>query len=174
MSFWDNQEGEDRCGHLRRRLQGAQHPLEAQSERTQNGLRAEVGRKRCGGHGAVVRFQQCLSFVAEMLERCRQAAQSARRIGVVEVLGERSGGWRCKREWPCAPMPSSYRRFLMTSARSRRSCGRGKGRAIVRIDRGSRRREAIGRSECATEDLGSATESRALSRSNRQRRFPCH
>jgi len=36
-------------------------------------------------------FNSALSFVAEMLERCRQAAQSARRIGVVEVLGEHAG-----------------------------------------------------------------------------------
>src|SRR5512136_2419986 len=36
-------------------------------------------------------FNSALSFVAEMLERVRQAAQSARRIGVVEVLGEHSG-----------------------------------------------------------------------------------
>src|SRR5512137_1802918 len=36
-------------------------------------------------------FNSALSFVAEMLERCRQAAQAARRIGVVEVLGEHSG-----------------------------------------------------------------------------------
>ena len=36
-------------------------------------------------------FNSALSFVAEMLERCRQAARSARRLGVVEVLGEHSG-----------------------------------------------------------------------------------
>jgi ATP-dependent phosphofructokinase / diphosphate-dependent phosphofructokinase len=36
-------------------------------------------------------FNSTLSFMAEMLERCRQAAQSARRIGVVEVLGENAG-----------------------------------------------------------------------------------
>jgi ATP-dependent phosphofructokinase / diphosphate-dependent phosphofructokinase len=36
-------------------------------------------------------FNTALSFVSEMLERCRQAAQSARRIGVVEVLGEHAG-----------------------------------------------------------------------------------
>src|SRR5512143_2645155 len=36
-------------------------------------------------------FNSALSFVAEMLERCRQAAQSAQRIGVVEVLGEHAG-----------------------------------------------------------------------------------
>jgi 6-phosphofructokinase len=36
-------------------------------------------------------FNSALSFTAEMLERCRQAAESARRIGVVEVLGERAG-----------------------------------------------------------------------------------
>lgn len=36
-------------------------------------------------------FNSTLSFVAEMLERCRQAAQAARRIGVIEVLGEHSG-----------------------------------------------------------------------------------
>src|SRR5512137_1326285 len=36
-------------------------------------------------------FNSALSFVSEMLERCRQAAQSARRIAVVEVLGDHSG-----------------------------------------------------------------------------------
>src|SRR5512136_3379365 len=36
-------------------------------------------------------FNSALSFVADMLERCRQAAQSARRIAVVEVLGEHAG-----------------------------------------------------------------------------------
>src|SRR5512137_2705813 len=36
-------------------------------------------------------FNSALSFVSEMLERCRQAAQSARQIAVVEVLGEHSG-----------------------------------------------------------------------------------
>src|SRR5512143_3512922 len=36
-------------------------------------------------------FNSALSFVSEMLERCRQAAQSARRVAVVEVLGEHSG-----------------------------------------------------------------------------------
>jgi 6-phosphofructokinase len=36
-------------------------------------------------------FNSALSFTADMLERCRQAAQSARRIAVVEVLGEHSG-----------------------------------------------------------------------------------
>jgi ATP-dependent phosphofructokinase / diphosphate-dependent phosphofructokinase len=36
-------------------------------------------------------FNSALSFVAEMLERARKAAMSARRIGVVEVLGEHAG-----------------------------------------------------------------------------------
>jgi ATP-dependent phosphofructokinase / diphosphate-dependent phosphofructokinase len=36
-------------------------------------------------------FNSTLSFVAEMLGRMRQAAQAARRIGVVEVLGEHAG-----------------------------------------------------------------------------------
>lgn len=36
-------------------------------------------------------YNSALSFVSEMLERCRQAARSARRIAVVEVLGEHSG-----------------------------------------------------------------------------------
>ncbi|PQP33829.1 6-phosphofructokinase, partial [Desulfobacteraceae bacterium SEEP-SAG9] len=36
-------------------------------------------------------FNSALSFTIEMLDRIRQAAQSARRIGVVEVLGEQSG-----------------------------------------------------------------------------------
>ncbi len=36
-------------------------------------------------------FNSTLSFVAEMLERVRQAAQAARWIGVVEVLGEHAG-----------------------------------------------------------------------------------
>jgi ATP-dependent phosphofructokinase / diphosphate-dependent phosphofructokinase len=36
-------------------------------------------------------FNTALSFTIEMLDRVRQAAQSARKIGVVEVLGERTG-----------------------------------------------------------------------------------
>ena len=36
-------------------------------------------------------FNSALSFTIEMLDRVRQAAQSARQIGVVEVLGEQSG-----------------------------------------------------------------------------------
>jgi len=36
-------------------------------------------------------FNSTLSFVAEMLERTRQAARSARQIAVVEVLGEHAG-----------------------------------------------------------------------------------
>jgi 6-phosphofructokinase 1 len=36
-------------------------------------------------------FNSALSFTIEMLDRVRQAAQSARRIGVVEVLGEQAG-----------------------------------------------------------------------------------
>jgi 6-phosphofructokinase 1 len=36
-------------------------------------------------------FNSALSFTIEMLDRVCQAAQSARRIGVVEVLGEQSG-----------------------------------------------------------------------------------
>ena len=36
-------------------------------------------------------FNSALSFTIEMLDRTHQAAQSARRIGVVEVLGEHSG-----------------------------------------------------------------------------------
>jgi 6-phosphofructokinase 1 len=36
-------------------------------------------------------FNSALSFATEMLERVRQAAESARKIGVVEVLGEHAG-----------------------------------------------------------------------------------
>ncbi|MCL4180823.1 MAG: 6-phosphofructokinase [Verrucomicrobia bacterium] len=36
-------------------------------------------------------FNSALSFAVEMLERVRQAAQSAQKIGVVEVLGEHAG-----------------------------------------------------------------------------------
>src|SRR5512143_3463072 len=36
-------------------------------------------------------FNSALSFTVDVLERVRQAAQSARRIGVVEVLGEHAG-----------------------------------------------------------------------------------
>jgi len=36
-------------------------------------------------------FNSTLSFVAEMLERTRQAAQSSQKIGVVEVLGKHAG-----------------------------------------------------------------------------------
>ena len=36
-------------------------------------------------------FNSALSFTIEMLDRTRQAARSARRVGVVEVLGEQAG-----------------------------------------------------------------------------------
>src|SRR5512135_349244 len=36
-------------------------------------------------------FNSALSFVVDMIERVKQAAQSARKIGVVEVLGEQAG-----------------------------------------------------------------------------------
>ncbi len=36
-------------------------------------------------------FNSALSFTIEMLDRARQAAQAARKIGVVEVLGEKAG-----------------------------------------------------------------------------------
>src|SRR5512137_742336 len=36
-------------------------------------------------------FNSALSFTADMLQRARQAAQSARKIAVVEVLGEHAG-----------------------------------------------------------------------------------
>jgi 6-phosphofructokinase 1 len=36
-------------------------------------------------------FNSALSFAVDMLERVRQAAQSAQKIGVVEVLGEHAG-----------------------------------------------------------------------------------
>jgi 6-phosphofructokinase 1 len=36
-------------------------------------------------------FNSALSFTIEMLDRVRQAAQSARKIGVVEVLGDKAG-----------------------------------------------------------------------------------
>lgn len=36
-------------------------------------------------------FNTALSFTIEMLDRCRQAAQSARKIAVVEVLGSQAG-----------------------------------------------------------------------------------
>ena len=36
-------------------------------------------------------FNSALSFTIEMLDKARQAAQSARKIGVVEVLGEQAG-----------------------------------------------------------------------------------
>ena len=36
-------------------------------------------------------FNSALSFTIDMLDRFRQAAQSARKIGVVEVLGEQAG-----------------------------------------------------------------------------------
>ena len=51
-------------------------------------------------------FNSALSFTIEMLDRTRQAAQSARRIGVVEVLGEQAAGWRCRRVSQLSPMPS--------------------------------------------------------------------
>ena len=48
-------------------------------------------------------FNSALSFTIEMLDRVRQAAQSARKVAVVEVLGERPGGSRCRPASLCAP-----------------------------------------------------------------------
>jgi ATP-dependent phosphofructokinase / diphosphate-dependent phosphofructokinase len=50
-------------------------------------------------------FNSALSFAVDMLERVRQAAQSAQKIGVVEVLGEHAG-WLfpangCQCQWHC-------------------------------------------------------------------------
>ena len=36
-------------------------------------------------------FNSALSFVTEMLQRCREAARSTHRIAVVEVTGEQTG-----------------------------------------------------------------------------------
>ena len=36
-------------------------------------------------------FNSALTFTVEMLDRVRQSAQSARKLGVVEVLGEQAG-----------------------------------------------------------------------------------
>lgn len=62
-------------------------------------------------------FNSALSFATEILERARQAAEAARKIGVVEVLGEHAGWLACKPAWPCVPMQFSSQRFPMTCAR---------------------------------------------------------
>ena len=41
-------------------------------------------------------FNTALSFTIDMLDRARQAAQSAKKIGVVEILGSNRVGWHCK------------------------------------------------------------------------------
>lgn len=49
-------------------------------------------------------FNSALSFATETLDRVRQAAESARKIAVVEVLREHAG-WHCRRASRCMPTP---------------------------------------------------------------------
>ena len=59
------------------------------------GLKTVCVPKSAENHVAATRFSfgfnSALSFAIEMLDRTRQAAQSARKIGVVEVPGEHAG-----------------------------------------------------------------------------------
>ena len=49
-------------------------------------------------------FNSALSFTIEMLDKARQAAQSARKIAVVEVLGEQAGWIALQAGIAAAPM----------------------------------------------------------------------
>ena len=80
----------DRSDELLRRIRGArgidgvisvvgprsaEHPVQAAPQGTEDGLRAEVGRKRHGGHAAVVRVQQRV----ELCDRDRSTAPAGSR-----------------------------------------------------------------------------------------------
>ncbi len=145
----DDQEGEDRCGHLRRRLPGAQHPLEAQPERAPDGLRAEVGRERCGRYGAVFRVQQHPELRGrDARTRVARRPSPPGGSGSSKSWASTRDGWRCRRGWPCAPMPCSSPRFLMTCASRGEAAGEGEVGPQVRTGGGGRRREAVGRARC--------------------------
>ncbi|NLI80334.1 MAG: 6-phosphofructokinase [Deltaproteobacteria bacterium] len=82
-------------------------------------------------------FNSGLSFVADMLERCRQAAQSARRVGVVEVLGEHAG-WLalqagmavCADAVLIPEIPYDLRKVAL-KLREKATAGRGFGLVVV-------------------------------------------
>ena len=50
-------------------------------------------------------FNSALSFTIEMLDKARQAAQAARKIAVVEVLGAQAGWLALQAGIAVAPMP---------------------------------------------------------------------
>ena len=97
-------------------------------------------------------FNSALSFTIEMLDRVRQAAQSARKIAVVEVLGEQAG-WLALQagiavcadavlipEIPCDLQAVASRlQDKVTSQEALRAGGGGRGG-----DSSSRRRKAAG------------------------------
>jgi len=100
--------------------------------------------------------------MAEMLERARQAAQSARRIGVVEVLGEQAGWLALQAGMAvCADavlIPEIRMNLPKVAAKLREKAKAGRAFGLVWW----RGREAVDRSEWPSKDLRFTIESRTL------------
>ena len=110
-------------------------------------------------------FNSTLSFVAEMLERVRQAAQAARRIGVVEVPGGQAG-WLALQAGiaggaDAVLIPEIPYDLRKVAAKLREKTESG---PQIRARGGRRRRETLGRARDPVEDLGPGHEGRAISR----------
>jgi 6-phosphofructokinase 1 len=115
-------------------------------------------------------FNSGLSFVADMLERCRQAAQSARRIGVVEVLGEHAGWLALQAGMAvCADavlIPEIPYDLPKVAAKLREKATAGRSFGLVVV--GSRGRKTVDQPGCACKTLGFTDEGRTLPRSHGQ------
>ena len=87
-------------------------------------------------------FNSALSFVAEMLERARQAAQSGRRLGVVEVLGEHAGWLALQAGMAvCADavlIPEIRYDLRKVAAKLREKAKAGRGHGLVVVAEGAR------------------------------------
>ncbi|BCS32050.1 6-phosphofructokinase [Luteitalea sp. TBR-22] len=89
-------------------------------------------------------FNSALSFTVDMLERVRQAAQGARRIGVVEVLGEHAG-WLALQAGiaVCADailIPEIPYDLAPVAARLRKKAEAGRAAGLVVVAQGARPR----------------------------------
>jgi 6-phosphofructokinase 1 len=90
-------------------------------------------------------FNSALSFTVDMLERVRQAAQSARKIGVVEVLGEHAG-WLALQAGTavCADavlIPEIPYDLQNVAAKLREKLKAGRGSGLVIVAEGARPRD---------------------------------
>src|SRR5512139_2475205 len=90
-------------------------------------------------------FNSALSFTVDMLDRVRQAAQSARKIGVVEVLGEHAG-WLALQAGiaVCADavlIPEIPYDLQKVAAKLREKCQAGRTSGLVVVAEGARSRD---------------------------------